>query len=282
MMLGRANLKLCRTVYNQSAIVLATTVHLLYLLSTSYKYVLLTIYGLIVKMDHWTDRVLDDRTVSKESQLMDTAVRNKIAESISLSKKPLNSKRARELMINASGSKTQNAPGPGGFFQWLHGTGDTVSTCLDTVASCIFGGSNAPSKIALKADEGPTVSQAASDLGKKKSQPDMKSPDINLADPSKKILDMTDLNIMNLPDLSDKMPDMNDLKNFAGQLQDIDLEEKMKGGKKTIKKLGNGLNSIGNKMFGKSSKKESEKKKSKKIKKSDINVPNVNTSKRKL
>jgi len=282
MMLGRANLKLCRSVYKQSAIVLATTVHLLYLLSTSYKYVLLTIYGLIVKLDHWTDRVLDDRTVSKESQLMDTAVRNKIAESISLSKKPLNSKRARELMINASGSKTQNAPGPGGFFQWLHGTGDTVSTCLDTVASCIFGGSKAPSKVALKADEGPVVSQAASDLAKEISQPDMKSPDITLADSSKKIPDMNDLNIMNLPDLSDKMPDMNDLKNFAGQLQDIDLEEKMKGGKKTIKKLGNGLNSIGNKMFGKSSKKEPEKKKSKKIKKSDINVPNVNTSKRKL
>ena len=58
MMLWRANMKLCRSMYKQSAIVLATTVHLLYLLSTSYKYVLLTIYGLIVKMDHWTDRVL--------------------------------------------------------------------------------------------------------------------------------------------------------------------------------------------------------------------------------
>ena len=51
-------MKLCRSIYKQSAIALATTVHLLYLLSTSYKYVLLTIYGLIVKMDHWTDRVL--------------------------------------------------------------------------------------------------------------------------------------------------------------------------------------------------------------------------------
>ena len=51
-------MKLCRAVYKQSAIVLATIVHMLYLVSTSYKWVLLTIYGLIVKMDHWTDRVL--------------------------------------------------------------------------------------------------------------------------------------------------------------------------------------------------------------------------------
>merc|ERR1719204_3104480 len=250
-MLWRANMKLCRSVYKQSAIVLATTVHLLYLLSTSYKYVLLTIYGLIVKMDHWTDRVLDDRTVSKESQQMDEIVRNKIAESLSLSKKPLSSKRARELMINASGSKTQNAPGPGGFFQWLHG-GDTVATCIDTVghglqsmASCVFG-DTAPNKVTStqKADEGQAVSKVAS----AKDIPlfDTKSPD------------------MSLSISKDKIPDMNDLKNFCGQLQEIDLEEKMKKGKKTMKKLGNGLNSLGNKVFGNSSKKKPEKKKSKK------------------
>ena len=51
-------MKLGRAVYKQSAIVLATIVHLLYLVSTSHKWILLTIYGLIVKMDHWTDRVL--------------------------------------------------------------------------------------------------------------------------------------------------------------------------------------------------------------------------------
>ena len=75
---------------------------------------------------------------------------------------------------------------------------------------------------------------------------------------------MNDLSNMNLPDLSDKMPDMNDLKNFAGQLQEIDLDKKMKKGKKTMNKLGNGLNSLGNKVFGNSSKKKPEKKKSKK------------------
>ena len=52
------------------------------------------------------------------------------------------------------------------------------------------------------------------------------------------------------------------MKNFAGQLQEIDLEEKMKKGKKTMNKLGNGLNLLGNKVFG--SKKKPEKKKSKK------------------
>jgi len=272
-MLARANMKLCRAVYKQSAIVLATIVHLLYLVSTSYKWVLLTIYGLIVKMDHWTDRVLDDRTVSKESKLMDETIRNKIAESISLSKKPISSKRARELMINASGSKTQNAPikaGPGGFFQWLHG-GDTLATCiettkgtLDSVASCIFGdsapskaASKAPSKVAQEVDA--AVPEAVTDLPKETPKSDISSQ------------------IMNLPDLSDKMPDMNDLKNFAGQLQEIDLEEKLKKGKKTMKKLGNGLNKVGNglnkvgnKMFGKSSKKEPEKKKSKKKFKAEI------------
>jgi len=269
-MLWRANMKLCRSVYKQSAIVLATTVHLLYLLSTSYKYVLLTIYGLIVKMDHWTDRVLDDRTVSKESQQMDEIVRNKIAESLSLSKKPLSSKRARELMINASGSKTQNAPGPGGFFQWLHG-GDTVATCIDTVghglqsmASCVFG-DTAPNKVTStqKADEVHGVSKVAS--AKEIPLFDTKSPDMSLSISKEKIPVMNGLpDLSNLPDLSDKMPDMNDLKNFAGQLQEIDLEEKMKKGKKTMNKLGNGLNSLGNKVFGNSSKKKPEKKKSKK------------------
>lgn len=208
--------------------------------------------------------------MSKESKLMDETIRNKIAESISLSKKPISSKRARELMINASGSKTQNAPvkaGPGGFFQWLHG-GDTLATCiettkgtLDTVASCIFGdsapskaasraASRAPSKVAQEVDA--AVPKAVTDLPKETSKSDINSQ------------------IMNLPDLSDKMPDMNDLKNFAGQLQEIDLEEKVKKGKKTMKKLGNGLNKVGNKMFGKSSKKEPEKKKSKKKFKAQI------------
>ena len=204
---------------------------------------------------------------------MDETIRNKIAESISLSKKPISSKRARELMINASGSKTQNAPikaGPGGFFQWLHG-GDTLATCiettkgtLDSVASCIFGdsapskaASKAPSKVAQEVDV--AVPKAVTDLPKETSKSDINSQ------------------IMNLPDLSDKMPDMNDLKNFAGQLQEIDLEEKLKKGKKTMKKLGNGLNKVGNglnkvgnKMFGKSSKKEPEKKKSKKKFKAEI------------
>ena len=204
---------------------------------------------------------------------MDETIRNKIAESISLSKKPISSKRARELMINASGSKTQNAPikaGPGGFFQWLHG-GDTLATCiettkgtLDTVASAIFGdsapskaASKAPSKVAQEVDV--AVPKSVADLPKETSKSDINSQ------------------IMNLPDLSDKMPDMNDLKNFAGQLQEIDLEEKLKKGKKTMKKLGNGLNKVGNglnkvgnKMFGKSSKKEPEKKKSKKKFKAEI------------
>lgn len=58
-------MKLCRAVYKQSAIVLATIVHMLYLVSTSYKWVLLTIYGLIVKMDHWTDRVLGESNSSQ-------------------------------------------------------------------------------------------------------------------------------------------------------------------------------------------------------------------------
>ena len=198
---------------------------------------------------------------------MDEIVRNKIAESLSLSKKPLSSKRARELMINASGSKTQNAPGPGGFFQWLHG-GDTVATCIDTVghglqsmASCVFG-DTAPNKVTStqKADEGHAVSKVAS--AKEIPLFDTKSPDMSLSISKEKIPTMNDLS--NLPDLSDKMPDMNDLKNFAGQLQEIDLEERMKKGKKTMKKLGNGLNSLGNKVFGNSSKKKPEKKKSKK------------------
>ena len=56
--LGRANLKLCRSVYFHTSIVIAGIVHFLYILSTSYKTVLLTMYGLIVKIDNWMDRVL--------------------------------------------------------------------------------------------------------------------------------------------------------------------------------------------------------------------------------
>jgi len=124
-LLCRANLKLCRAVYFHTSLFMAWIIHVLFLLSTSYKSILLSLYRVIVRIDSWTDRVLDDRTVAKKSPIMSDTVREQIAESMELSKTPINPKRARELLRPAASTmKNEPVPGPGQFWQWIHGIGE--------------------------------------------------------------------------------------------------------------------------------------------------------------
>ena len=57
--------------------------------------------------------ISDDRTVSKQNPMMSDTVRDKIAESMKLSKTPISTKRARELMIHPAASKTGTGAGQG-------------------------------------------------------------------------------------------------------------------------------------------------------------------------
>ena len=76
------------------------------------------------------NQFLDDRVVADQNAMMSSTVRNKIAESIKLSKTPLSTKRARELMLHSSGSKTRT--GTGNFLKWLHAVdGAKASFILD-------------------------------------------------------------------------------------------------------------------------------------------------------
>lgn len=136
--LGRANMKLCLSVYNHSSVVLAAIIHFLYLLSTSYKTVLLAIYGIIVKLDNWTDKVLDDRTVGDHSPQMSDKIREKIAESMELSKTPINAKRARELLRPAASTMSKlETTGPGDFWQWIHGVGDHATNKVKSTVNAL-------------------------------------------------------------------------------------------------------------------------------------------------
>merc|ERR1719204_1624026 len=176
--------------------------------------------------------------------MMSKTIRDKIAESIKLSKTPVSTKRARELMLHSSGSKTQN--GTGSFLKWLH----TVDR-------------------AKQANEGTAVSKFATDMAR--GITDMNIGGMNLADLTNKFPDI------NLADLTNKFPDMHladfgadlgtkiqdmhiaeNLQNvggeLVGQLKEIDVEENIKKTKRTMKKMGDGLKSIGNtfgSMFGK-------------------------------
>merc|ERR1719204_1637347 len=176
--------------------------------------------------------------------MMSKTIRDKIAESIKLSKTPVSTKRARELMLHSSGSKTQN--GTGSFLKWLHAVDG-----------------------AKQANEGTAVSKFATDMAR--GITDMNIGGMNLADLTNKFPDI------NLADLTNKFPDMHladfgadlgtkiqdmhiaeNLQNvggqLVGQLKEIDVEENIKKTKRTMKKMGDGLKSIGNtfgSMFGK-------------------------------
>ena len=175
--------------------------------------------------------------------MMSKAVRDKLAESIKLSKTPVSTKRARELMLHSSGSKTRN--GTGNFLKWLHAVDG-----------------------AKQANESTAVSKFATDVAK--GITDMNIGGINLGDLTNKFPDMhlADFGA----DLGTKIQDMHiaenlqnvggivgeNLQNVGGQLVDqlkeIDVEENIKKSKKAMKKIGNGLKSIGStfgSMFGK-------------------------------
>merc|ERR1711990_560951 len=206
--------------------------------------ILLSSYRFIIKVDAWMDQILDDRVVPEQSSMMSKTIRDKIAESMKLSKMPVSTKRARELMLHSSGSKTRN--GTGSFLKWLHAVDG-----------------------AKQANEGTAVSKFATDMAR--GITDMNIGGMNLADLTNKFPDM------NLADLTNKFPDMHladlgadlgtkiqdmhiaeNLQNvggqLVGQLKEIDVEENIKKTKRTMKKMGDGLKSIGNtfgSMFGK-------------------------------
>ena len=135
-----------------------------------------------------------------------------------LSKMPVSTKRARELMLHSSGSKTRN--GTGSFLKWLHAVDG-----------------------AKQANEGTAVSKFATDMAR--GITDMNIGGMNLADLTNKFPDM------NLADLTNKFPDMHladlgadlgtkiqdmhiaeNLQNvggqLVGQLKEIDMEENIK------------------------------------------------------
>merc|ERR1719394_1716214 len=146
--------------------------------------------------------------------------------------------------MNLPDSKTQN--GTGSFLKWLHAVDG-----------------------AKQANEGTAVSKFATDMAR--GITDMNIGGMNLADLTNKFPDM------NLGDLTNKFPDMHladlgadlgtkiqdmhiaeNLQNvggqLVGQLKEIDVEENIKKTKRTMKKMGDGLKSIGNtfgSMFGK-------------------------------
>ena len=156
---------------------------------------------------------------------------------------PVSTKRARELMLHSSGSKTRN--GAGGFLKWLHAVDG-----------------------AKQANESTGVSKFATDIAK--GITDMNIGGMNLGDLTNKFPDMhlADLGA----DLGTKIQDLHiaenlqnvggivgeNLQNVGGQLVDqlkeIDMEENIKKSKKAMSKIGNGLKSMGNtfgSMFGK-------------------------------
>merc|ERR1719204_2854964 len=148
--------------------------------------------------------------------MMSKTIRDKIAESIKLSKTPVSTKRARELMLHSSGSKTQN--GTGNFLKWLHAVDG-----------------------AKQANEGTAVSKFATDMAK--GITDMNIGGMNLTDLTNKFPDM---NLADLgADLGTKIQDMHIAENLqnvggqlVGQLKEIDVEEKIKKTKRTMKKDG--------------------------------------------
>jgi len=111
--------------------------------------------------------------VPKENSMMSETVRDKIAESMKLSKKPISAKRARELMLHPAASKLRNDAGQGQFWQWLHG--------YDTN------------------DHGRSKANAG---GMAYGMPnfDMKFPGMNM--------NLPDMNNMKLPDIDMKLPDI--------------------------------------------------------------------------
>merc|ERR1711990_792346 len=227
-----ANLKFFRGILSASSMLVAWVIHFLYILSTSYRHILLSSYRFIIKVDAWMDQILDDRVVPEQSSMMSKTIRDKIAESMKLSKMPVSTKRARELMLHSSGSKTRN--GTGSFLKWLHAVDG-----------------------AKQANEGTAVSKFATDMAR--GITDMNIGGMNLADLTNKFPDM---NLADLgADLGTKIQDMHIAENLqnvggqlVGQLKEIDVEENIKKTKRTMKKMGDGLKSIGNtfgSMFGK-------------------------------
>ena len=167
--------------------------------------------------------------------MMSSTIRDKIAESIKLSKTPVSTRRARELMLHSSGSRTQN--GTGNFLKWLHAVDG-----------------------AKQVNEGSAVSKYATDIAKGITQFDVGGllPDMHLADLGADLgTKIQDLHIAeNLQNVGGIVGE--NLQNVGGQLVDqikeIDVEENIKKTKQAMSKLGNGLKSIGNTfggMFGK-------------------------------
>ena len=73
---------------------------------------------------------------------MSDKVREQIAESMELSKTPINAKRARELLRPAAStmSKLENGGaniGPGNFWQWIHGVGDYAAETVKGTVNAI-------------------------------------------------------------------------------------------------------------------------------------------------
>jgi len=238
-LLKRANMKLIRAVYIPLSILITWSIHFLFIISTSYKNILLGTYKFIIKVDGWMDQLLDDRVIPSKNPMMSENVREAIAEKMKLSKTPISTKRARELMIHPAASKIKNEATQGQFWEWAHGVG---------------GGA---------ADESTRIAKSAMDMVQGLPRLDMKMPDIDMK--------LSDFNIGNM-----QMPDMKNIEDFKKNLQDfkignvqipdvklpdmkiadmkipdIDMKKQMNKGKKKFNKLNEGLTSMSKKFTGK-------------------------------
>merc|ERR1719370_870532 len=124
------NAKFLTAVYFHSSLFVNWIIHFLFIISSSYKTLILMIYRLIIRIDNLMDRILDDRQVSSVNPMMSDKNRELIAETMKLSKTPISSKRARELLRpQPAGSKILDDPSSkqasdgSQFWEFVHGIG---------------------------------------------------------------------------------------------------------------------------------------------------------------
>merc|ERR1712212_459471 len=117
-------------VYFHCSLFVNWIIHFLFIISSSYKTLILMIYRLIIRIDNLMDRILDDRQVSSKNPMMSNKNRELIAETMKLSKTPISSKRARELLRpQPAGSKIldlalhplKQASDGSQFWEFVHG-----------------------------------------------------------------------------------------------------------------------------------------------------------------
>jgi len=141
--MAQMNAKFLTAVYFHSSLFVNWIIHFLFIISSSYKTLILMIYRLIIRIDNLMDRILDDRQVSSANPMMSDKNRELIAETMKLSKTPISSKRARELLRpQPAGSKildlaldpSKQATDGSQFWEFVHGIGTYAKSKTDLLS----------------------------------------------------------------------------------------------------------------------------------------------------